>query len=100
MRLTYQERMQIKAEKEAEKKRIKEEKKKEKERIKKIERNKKSRQKRNKKGTVGNRQCQYYGEEFSSQRGRVAQAVKAKRRWRHVYLRDYRGDRQTPAYYL
>lgn len=49
MRLTYQERMQIKAEKEAEKKRIKEEKKKEKERLKKIERHKKSRQKSNKK---------------------------------------------------
>lgn len=48
MRLTYQERMQIKAEKEAEKKRIKEEKKKEKERLKKIERAKKSRQKINK----------------------------------------------------
>ena len=49
MRLTYQERMQIKAEKEAEKKRIREEKKKEKERLKKIERHKKSRQKSNKK---------------------------------------------------
>lgn len=48
MRLTYQERMQIKAEKEAEKKRIKEEKKKEKEKLKKIERAKKSRQKINK----------------------------------------------------
>ena len=49
MRLTYQERVQIKAEKEAEKKRIREEKKKEKERLKKIERHKKSRQKSNKK---------------------------------------------------
>lgn len=49
MRLTYQERMRIKAEKEAEKKRIREEKKKEKERLKKIERHKKSRQKSNKK---------------------------------------------------
>ena len=48
MKLTYKERMQIKAEKEAEKKRIKEERKKEKERLKKIERSKKRRQKRNK----------------------------------------------------